>query len=73
MLKIKRGLALQNLACNMIRRQYFSILYISEKGFDPAIYVVLVHDIEKEIDGQDLHGKISDLLGKPYLSPLKKD
>ena len=42
----------RSLACNMIRRQCFSVFFIDDKKFDPAIYDVLIQDI----DGQDLHG-----------------
>ena len=39
------------------------------KEFDPAIFDVLIQDF----DDRDLHGKISELLGKPYLSPIKEN
>ena len=68
MLKIK-SLALHHLAYNMIHRQYFTMISLDEKLFDPVIYDVLIQNI----DGQDLHTKISKLLGKSHLSPLTKD
>lgn len=65
MLKFKKILP-QIPANNIILRQCFSILRDNNK-FDPVILDVLIRDF----NSRDYYGKISELLGKPYLSPLK--
>lgn len=54
-------------ARNIILHQCFSVLFMDSKEFDPAVFDVLIRDL----DNHDLHGKISELLGKPYLSIIK--
>lgn len=56
-------------ANNIIVRQCFSVLFMNNKEFDPAVFDVLIRDF----DDHDLHGVISKLLGKPYLSPIKEN
>ena len=55
-------------ANNIILHQCFSVLFMDSKEFDPAVFDVLIQDF----DAHDLHGKISKLLGKSYLSPIKE-
>jgi hypothetical protein len=70
MLKFKKLLPRTNHhANNIILRQCFSVLFMDGKEFDPAIFDVLIRDF----DNHDLHGKISELLGKSYLSPIKEN
>lgn len=52
---------------NIILHQYFSVMFMGSKEFDPPVFDFFI----KDIDDHDLHGKISKLLGKPYLSPIK--
>ena len=70
MFNIKKGFTLtQRLACSMVSRQCFSILWMGDKKLNLPRFDVLIEDIDEE----DLRGDISKLLGKPYLSPLKED
>ena len=69
MLKFKKLLPRTYHPANIIARQCFSVLFMNGKEFDPAIFDVLIQDF----DNRDLHGKISELLGKPYLSPIKEN
>lgn len=67
MLKIGRRLGrLWNPICGMVPRYNFSVLWMSGKEYDPPAFDVLI----KDIDEQDLRGKVSKLLGKRYLAPL---
>ena len=53
MLKIGRQLGrLWNPICGMNRHQYFSVLFMSEKDFNPAAFDVLIQDLNEK----DLHG-----------------
>lgn len=52
---------------NNIIHKCFSVLFMDRKEFEPPVYDVLIQDF----DDHDLHGKISQLLGKPYLSPIR--
>ena len=70
MLKFKRILPLTyHPVNNIILHQCFSVLFMNGKEFDPAIFDILIQDF----DHHDLHGKISQLLGKPYLRPIKEN
>lgn len=52
-----------------VHSQNFSVLFMKEKQFEPPVYDVLIQDF----DEQDLHDKISTILSKPYLQPLKEN
>lgn len=56
-------------ANSRIIHQWFSVLFMNGKEFDPAVFDVLIQDF----DDRDLHGTISELLGKPYLSLIKEN
>jgi hypothetical protein len=52
MLKINKLFShTKGLACRTIQQQCFSVFHLSDKKFDPAIYDVLI----KDIDSHDLH------------------
>ena len=68
MLKFKKLLPSIYYSANNIH-QCFSVLFMYGKEFDPAIFDVLIQDF----DDHDLHGKISKLLGKTYLSPIQEN
>jgi hypothetical protein len=56
-------------ANSRIIHQWFSVLFMNGKEFNPAVFDVLIQDF----DDRDLHGTISELLGKPYLSLIKEN
>lgn len=70
MLKLKKLLPRTcHSANNITLHQCFSVLFMDGKEFDPAVFDVLIRDF----DDHDLHGKISKLLGKTYLSPIQEN
>ena len=56
------------IGCRVLH-QSFSVTFMGGKQFDPPAFDMVI----KEIESEDLHGKISKYLEKAYLSPLQDD